>query len=152
MRPVLMLLLLSFGAVAQDAEKQPQPSKTQVWGFAKDGVKHYLKSPSSASFGGILGDIQDPEKAVQKLTADTWGVTGWVDASNGFGAIIRQSFYIELQLINTTLHVEYIEMDGKKLAGTSVLPKLAEQLKEFLCICELTRSRNCSIPDTPANP
>lgn len=132
LRLSLLLLCVLVGAcgVAAQEEKPSPLSKSQVWNLAKDAVRLHLKSPSSASFGGILSDTQDPDKAVQRLTETVYGVTGWVDADNSFGAKLRQNFYCELRLEDSAMHIGYFEMDGKVISGESVLPKLVNQLAE----------------------
>lgn len=118
------------GSIAAQDEKPSPLSKAKVWSLAKEAVKAYLKSPSSASFGGVLTDIQDPEKAVQRLTDDVYGITGWVDADNSFGAKLRQTFYCELRLEGDEVKIGFMEMNGKVISGDSVLPKLAMQVAE----------------------
>lgn len=53
-----------------------------------------LKSPGSAQFGPVK---------VEMTGNGTKLVTGWVDAENGFGALIRSDFYCEASNGEVTL-------------------------------------------------
>ncbi len=78
--------------------------KKDVWLTAQIFVKRYLKSPSTASFGGTYYDVeyQNPEDCVQKMTGRNAGeneyvVAGWVDSQNSFGAVVRATFLVMLK-------------------------------------------------------
>lgn len=77
-----------------------------------------------------MTDVQDYEKAVLKLTDDTWGVTGWVDAENSFGASIRQDFYLEMQLEGKTMTLLYLEMNKKVILGESIIPDMIKRVDD----------------------
>ena len=62
-------------------------------------VKDNLKSPSSADFGGVFGDYQDPYQIVTDLGEGKFRVQAWVDAQNSFGAKIRNRFVCELEYV-----------------------------------------------------
>ena len=73
--------------------------KYSAWYMAKRFVKDYLKSPSTADFGGggFSSDYQDPKKCVQIKSDGTYVVSGWVDSQNGFGATVRTRFRVNLR-------------------------------------------------------
>lgn len=50
-------------------------------------VKNQLKAPSTASFQSCFD-------SVATSSGDTWTVTGYVDAQNGFGAKLRNTFVV----------------------------------------------------------
>lgn len=60
--------------------------------MAKDFVTKNLKAPSTANFGSMLGEYQDPRKACSSLGNKTWRCSGWVDAQNEYGAMLRSNF------------------------------------------------------------
>ncbi len=57
--------------------------------FAKETIKKVLKSPSTAKFV----DVQAYELSNEK---DVWAVNGYVDSQNGFGAMIRSQWEVQL--------------------------------------------------------
>lgn len=82
------------GENTQSKTKEPLPTRAErqeksVEAVAMTQVQHNLKSPSSADF--VYSTIQS-----YKLKPNVWQVTGEVDAQNGFGAVIRNKWHIEL--------------------------------------------------------
>lgn len=80
---------------------------------AEDYIKQILKSPSTAEFPG------------QILEADQWSVgryknivqvQSYVDSQNGFGAMIRSNFVV--QMAYDTSSCLYINFDGEDVYGT----------------------------------
>lgn len=71
------------------------PDETEAWVMAQDFVKRALKSPSTADFGGVFEDHQDPN--CHALGDASWRCIGWVDAQNSFGAKIRSNFGITIK-------------------------------------------------------
>jgi len=75
-----------------------------AWVDCKDFVTQNLKAPATAEFplsnaeGVRIGHI---------ASTDRWSVIGYVDAQNGFGAMIRQDFACQVSSSagNVTLHV-----------------------------------------------
>ncbi len=63
-----------------------------AWMATKHFVKESLKSPSTADFGSVLGDFQNPKQVCETQGEKTWRCRGWVDSQNGFGAMIRTRF------------------------------------------------------------
>jgi len=118
-------------SISGEQDKKPKSmSKIEVWTFARDFVRDRLKSPSSSSFGGIFSEYQNPDRAVIELTENAWGVYGWVDADNSFGANLRSDFYLEIQLKGNAATLTYFEFEGQEPMGESILSKLGEVRNE----------------------
>ncbi len=82
----------------EDKEKRKNAWKTkdesiEAWLLAKDYVKRSLKSPASADFPWY-----DDSFIYKRGT--TYTVRSYVDSQNGFGALIRSTFVVELQQIS----------------------------------------------------
>lgn len=61
---------------------------SEAWTCAKKAVKDSLKSPSSAKFCSIT------DATVTHIGNGRYRVSGWVDAENSFGAVIREYFTV----------------------------------------------------------
>lgn len=80
---------------SQKIPSQKIPSKIEAWVVAEEFVKDYLKSPSTADFGGVWGgDYQNPETCVAYMGDSTYLIKGWVDSQNSFGATVRTDFLL----------------------------------------------------------
>lgn len=81
--------------------------------MAQQFVKENLKSPSTADFGGVFSDYQDPDKVVTALGGDKFRVRAWVDAQNAFGGTIRNHFVCELEYVGNDrwrmTHLEFTQ-------------------------------------------
>ena len=62
--------------------------------IAEKEVKAKLKSPSTAKFSSFS------EISVTR-SGNTWRVTGWVDAQNGFGATLRNSYTVKIEFASS---------------------------------------------------
>ena len=62
--------------------------------IAEKEVKAKLKSPSTAKFSS------SSETSVTR-SGNTWRVTGWVDAQNGFGATLRNSYTVKIEFASS---------------------------------------------------
>lgn len=71
--------------------------KIEVWVAAQGIIKQRLKAPSTADFGGIFGDYQDPRDCVTRQGTNLFSVQGWVDAQNAFGAKVRSDFSLKIR-------------------------------------------------------
>ena len=58
---------------------------------AKEFVKRRLRAPSTASFSGLT------ETSVTKTKDGDYFVMGWVDSQNGFGAMIRSTWAVQMK-------------------------------------------------------
>ena len=65
-------------------------NELESYGYAKDFVKEKLKSPRSARFPSNETVYNDGH--VKKVDGNTFKISSWVDADNGFGASIRMNF------------------------------------------------------------
>jgi len=95
---VVFIAWLLFGeSDSGPGSDSPTPTKIEAWGMAQGFVKDQLKSPSTADFGGVLTEYQDPDTIVTDLGRGTFRVRAWVDSQNGFGAMIRNRFTCEVK-------------------------------------------------------
>lgn len=62
--------------------------------IAEKEVKAKLKSPSTAKFSSFS------EISVTR-SGNTWCVSGWVDAQNGFGATLRNSYTVKIEFASS---------------------------------------------------
>lgn len=74
----------------EEPKYQPDPNAAFVMSQAV--VKKFLKSPSTASFGGFFSDWQDYTKVTTYLGDRTYRIDAWVDSQNAFGATLRKDF------------------------------------------------------------
>ena len=101
------LLILALGSTDSGSDESSSsnqsspkiPDKIEAWVMTQQFVKDNLKSPSSADFGGVFGDYQDPYQIVTDLGEGKFRVQAWVDAQNSFGAKIRNRFVCELEYV-----------------------------------------------------
>lgn len=97
---IIVLIGLVVIAVEKDDRKESDAdSKSVAWKMAQKFVKERLKAPSTASFGSVLGDYQDPNDVVEDLGNGKFRVSAWVDSENTFSAMIRSHFICELEWI-----------------------------------------------------
>lgn len=68
---------------------------TESWAksYAQIIVKDNLKAPSTAKFCNTAREM-----TAKNMGGSKWKVTGWVDAENSFGAMIRSDFEVVLEL------------------------------------------------------
>ncbi|QWX83618.1 hypothetical protein H0I23_14345 [Cellulophaga sp. HaHaR_3_176] len=65
-------------------------SDDQITLAAQKYVEQYLKSPSTAKFPSLF------KSEIKKIRPGSYIVTSYVDSQNGFGAIIRNNYIVEL--------------------------------------------------------
>ncbi|MEL0120915.1 MAG: hypothetical protein VXB01_18420, partial [Opitutae bacterium] len=97
---LILLIMLTLAVGSSDSNETGSDSnddKISAWVMAKDFVKERLKSPSTADFGGVFSDYQDPDSVVTVLGGGKYVVRAWVDSQNGFGATIRTRFVCKLE-------------------------------------------------------
>lgn len=66
-----------------------------AWVCAQDVVEEHLKSPSTADFCSYT------EATITPLGNNRYEIKGYVDAQNGFGAMVRSYFTVELTLTSS---------------------------------------------------
>jgi len=82
---------------AEIAAKQERSDEFDARIYAKEYVKKSLKAPSTANFQSPANfAVQHLKGGKENPNQDLWKVSGYVDAQNSFGAMIRNRFYIEL--------------------------------------------------------
>lgn len=79
-------------SAAPTPEQPHMPTEIDAWVMTKELVRRNLKSPSTADFGSLFRDYQDPKAACVALGGREWRCSGWVDSQNGFGAMMRTEF------------------------------------------------------------
>lgn len=72
-------------------ESKPYLSNDQIAYAAQLFVEKTLKVPSTANFPGLF------KSSVIKKNSNTYKVSSYVDSENGFGAIIRSTYVVELR-------------------------------------------------------
>ena len=85
-------------AIEAEEEAEQQAYEDKVFYakyYAQEIVEQNLKAPSTAEFPWY------DEMTAKNSYGDVWTVTGYVDAENSFGAMIRQNFWVELTLTET---------------------------------------------------
>jgi hypothetical protein len=92
---LLVALVVQVALMGQPGKSDSH--KIDAWVMAQQLVKDRLKAPSSADFGGIFSDYQEPETVVADLGSGRFRVVAWVDAQNSFGARTRNHFVCDLQ-------------------------------------------------------
>ena len=82
---------------AEKAAKQESSDEFDARIYAKEYVKNSLKAPSTAKFQSPANfAVQHLKGGKDNPNQDLWKVSGYVDAQNSFGAMMRNRFYIEL--------------------------------------------------------
>lgn len=72
-------------------------------------IKSILKSPSTAEF---------PNTSEYTIATDgdtSWTVIGYVDAQNGFGAMLRSQWIVDCKCAAGKWEIKEVEFDGKKV-------------------------------------
>ena len=80
-----LFMLLAIGST-DDGPKTP--GKIEAYVYHKYFIKNRLKSPSTAEF------FSYDASRVSKINNSTFKIRGYVDAQNGFGAMIRTNYSI----------------------------------------------------------
>lgn len=74
--------------------KEALPDKISTYVMSKQFVEDNLKSPRSAKF-----PWGSDEYKVMHTGDGVFEVRSWVDAQNSFGAMIRSTYYVEMQYV-----------------------------------------------------
>lgn len=84
-----------MGKMESDVTKDPimdtssaRHTDSEAWTCAKKIVKDNLKSPSSAKFCSMS------EATISHVGSGNYKVTGWVEAQNSYGAVVREYFVV----------------------------------------------------------
>ena len=83
---MLSFIAFNFQGCVDDGPKTPD--KIGAYVYHKYFIKNRLKSPSTADF------FSYDATRVSKLNSSTFKIRGYVDAQNGFGAMIRTNYSI----------------------------------------------------------
>ena len=91
---ILFLYILGSGGSDDSSSdyEVSHPNKFLAYNYAEDAVEKNLKSPSTAEFPGAT----EKNSHIQYLGNGEYKINSWVDSQNGFGAMIRSNFSIEI--------------------------------------------------------
>ena len=91
---ILVLFILVIGKACMETIEETDDYNTESRAIvcAENAVEERLKSPSTADFCPLY------EMTAENLGGDKWEVTGYVDAQNSFGAVVRQKWIVTLTL------------------------------------------------------
>lgn len=81
---------------------------------AEEQVGMHLKDESSAKYNW---------NSYQRSN-EYFVISGTVKANNSFGQKVKSTVYVEFKLQNKTMNVIYIEINGKSMYGTKVVPQI----------------------------
>jgi hypothetical protein len=111
-------LIILFMVIGSLSPSSPTPATTSTgienreinsMGFAEYVIKDLLKSPSTAEFSKTKAYELSDQK-------DVWVVNGYVDSQNGFGAMIRSSWEVQLDYRDGKGgEIKSVILDGKKI-------------------------------------
>src|SRR4029077_16025984 len=93
------------GALKEDKKTEPSndaPSRFEICSYSQAAISLVLKSPSTAKYSGC------DETRISDLGYGRYEVTGTVDASNAFGAVLRKRWIVKLKFENGKASVEEI--------------------------------------------
>lgn len=85
--PIMLSFVLLLTACQPERGNQSVPNEASAWYAAQHFVRQLLKCPATADFGD-----QRWESCVVASGSNRYRVSGWVDAQNGFGALVRTTF------------------------------------------------------------
>lgn len=83
-----MLLGVLSGCSSSSADSKPECDDFGIQVVAEKWVRQKLKNPAGAEFSPY-------SETTFRHAGDTVFVTGWVDATNSFGAVIRNSYIVQ---------------------------------------------------------
>ena len=92
---LLCICMLMCGFCGCSSGDSSSSDTTNAKICAKKAVQDELKSPSTATF------CQYTDMTATSLGDDRWKVTGYVDAENSFGAVVRQNWSVTLTLTDS---------------------------------------------------
>lgn len=97
LKAVLVIIGILLGIIVLGAmcsgESDNWNTENKAKTYAELIVKDSLKAPSTAKFCNSAREM-----TAKNLGGAKWKVTGWVDAENSFGAMIRSDFEVVLEL------------------------------------------------------
>lgn len=102
----LVGLLAVLWVIGSLVDSKPTPGSDKLGAFlaSQDFVKRELRAPSTAKFSDF------DEARVSSTGGDSYTVAGWVDAQNGFGAMIRNDFVCKLHKVGDTWYRDDVSL------------------------------------------
>lgn len=109
---ILLICIGSFSSSSSPSTPATNPAASREIDsmvFGEYVIKESLKSPSTAEFTKTKAYELTDQK-------DVWVVNGYVDSQNGFGAMIRSSWEVQLDYRDGKAgEIKSVILDGKKL-------------------------------------
>lgn len=95
---IIIIMLFSLTFIGCESNSKPfsqlglDNQKGYLWSMAQSSVKNNLKAPSTAKFPTYSdADFKD-------LGNNEFAITSYVDAQNGFGAMLRSNFVVKIKV------------------------------------------------------
>jgi hypothetical protein len=79
-----------------------------VYAAGTSAVEQYLRSPSTAEFD------RKPDTRVWRIDEDSYAVVGHVNSQNGFGAMVRSQYGVEMTFVGDSIIVDKVIINGEK--------------------------------------
>ncbi len=89
-------------AKAEEAVKPDAQSSLMIenaWFMGQNFVSAQLKNPQSAKYDYFFGESQKAKDCVKYMGDNQYYISGWVDSTNSFGAVVRSKFYLTIEYI-----------------------------------------------------
>lgn len=103
-----LILVVKWCNNQEYTSDESQCSNASAFVMAESAVKTILKAPSTAEFCKY-------REAVVTAVNNTYTVSGWVDAQNSFGAMLRNTFVVQLVCSDNRLEVKGIKFNDEIL-------------------------------------
>jgi hypothetical protein len=87
---IFVVLWIMGSLSGNNPSPSPDSDKFGAYFYSKEFVKEQLRAPSTAKFCDF------DEARISSNGANSYTVVGWVDAQNGFGAMLRNRFVCKL--------------------------------------------------------
>lgn len=94
---LLGLLIFGMVKIGPIGPRDPCTERPALWAAAQDAVRATLTAPSTAQFLSI----DSPQVLIAQISPCRYDVIGQVDAQNGFGAMVRAVFVMEMTYSRT---------------------------------------------------
>ncbi len=91
--PVILIVLFIIGGALFGSSDSDEPNRFEAIRYCEDAVLDQLRSPSTAEFDSRSTD------------SNPFRVSGTVDAENGFGATVRNSFACTVTITGDSFQV-----------------------------------------------
>ncbi|MDR0873000.1 MAG: hypothetical protein LBN27_05970 [Prevotellaceae bacterium] len=100
---IIAIIALIVWALYPNKEER---TNREVYRVSMEQVSKYLKSPKTAEFSN---------GTLRKTGENQYQVRGSVDSQNGFGAMVRSEYIINLHLEGDTWIFDYLDINGQMI-------------------------------------